>query len=108
MFARLDRSARPQLFLAVFVLATYAIMASVKYGMNLRYTTMWDFPLRFLAASAVLTLCESIRWRPRLPITVVVGLLALSDLRQYRRIFVQMDVYEPVTPNLLHAVDILK
>ncbi len=39
------------LFLSIFVVASYAIMCNIKYGMNLRYANMWDMPLRFLAVS---------------------------------------------------------
>ncbi|MEP6810895.1 MAG: phospholipid carrier-dependent glycosyltransferase, partial [Chthoniobacterales bacterium] len=43
---RLDRSQKPELFLAVFLGATYLVMCNLKYGMNLRYANMWEMPLR--------------------------------------------------------------
>ena len=46
---RLDRSQKPELFLFVFIAASYLVMCNLKYGMNLRYANMWDMPLRFLA-----------------------------------------------------------
>ena len=42
---------KPSLFLVVFVAGTYLVMCNIRYGMNLRYTTIWDMPLRYLAMS---------------------------------------------------------
>ena len=106
--ARLDATTRPQLFIAIFLVATYAAMASVRYGISLRFANLWDFPLRFLAASAVFALVENVRWRPVLVTTATFVLLSVADFRQYRRIFVEHNVYDPVTPELLRAVDMLK
>jgi hypothetical protein len=35
--------------LLLFLAITYVAMCNVRYGMNLRYTTIWEFPLRALA-----------------------------------------------------------
>ena len=45
-FFRLDRTKKPELYMSIFIAATYLIMCNVKYGMNLRYANMWDMPLR--------------------------------------------------------------
>jgi len=37
--------------LVAFVLMTFAMMANIKYGLSVRYTTIWDMPLRFLAVA---------------------------------------------------------
>lgn len=108
MIARLDGTTRPQLYLAVFFLVTYAAMASVRYGMSLRFANLWDFPLRFLAASAVFALLANIRRAPLVAVTASFVLIAAADFHQYRRIFVENNVYDPVTPDLLRAVDVLK
>jgi len=108
MLARLDATARPQLFLAIFLVVTYAAMASVQYGMSLRFANLWDFPLRFLAASAVFALCAHLRWRPVVVASICFLVMAAADFRQYQRIFVARNVYDPVTPDLLKAVDMLK
>lgn len=108
MCARLDATTRPQLFLALFLVVTYAAMASVQYGMSLRFANLWDFPLRFLAASAVCALCANLRWRPVVIATACFLVMAVADFRQYQRIFVARNVYDPVTPDLLKAVDMLK
>lgn len=106
--ARLDSSKRLEIFFVIFFVVTYAAMASVRYGMSLRFANLWDFPLRFLAASAVFLLAGNLRWRPAVVTTAVFVLMACADFRQYQRIFVTHNVYDPVTPELLHAVDMLK
>ncbi len=108
MLARLDASTRPQLFVAIFFLITYAALASVRYGMSLRFANLWDFPLRFLAASALFALVANLRSRPLLAATAALVLLAVADMRQYRRIFVERNVYDPISTDLLRAVDMLK
>lgn len=108
MLARLDTTTRPQLFLAIFLVVTYAAMASIRYGMSLRFANLWDFPLRFLAASAVFLLVENLRSRQWIAFLAAFLVLTAADLRQYRRIFVAHNVYDPLTPELLKAVDMLK
>src|SRR5205085_2743655 len=51
---RLNRTMKPELFMSIFIGASYLVMCNVKYGMNLRYANMWDLPLRFLAFSQIL------------------------------------------------------
>ena len=55
---RLDRSKKAELYLSIFIGATYLVMCNVKYGMNLRYANMWDMPLRFLAFSQIAALAS--------------------------------------------------
>lgn len=105
---RLDRTQKPELFLTIFVAASYLIMCNVKYGMNLRYANIWDMPLRFLAFSQIIFIFGSLR-RYRVPITVIaVGLLCLVELRQYIILFVRYPLYELVSEGLLRALKILK
>ncbi len=105
---RLKLGNKEALFLVVFVSATYLVMCNVRYGMNLRYTNMWDMPLRYLA---VLCLCDLTQWFRRYQATAIVlavTLLGAFDLRQYHIFFVKYGLYELVTAGLLRAVQILK
>ena len=104
---RLKSSERSGLYLLVFVAASFAIMANIKYGMNLRYTNMWDFPLRYLA---VFCLWQIIPRRSSQAFWMSVCIVALCtvELRQYQIFFVQNDLYELVPRDLLRAVKILK
>lgn len=94
-------------FLLGFVVVSYLLMANVRYGMNLRYANMWDMPLRFLAIGGLIHLGESLR-RPVLWLTLSVTAVCLIEVRQYWIFFVQHDLYELITLELLRAINIVK
>jgi hypothetical protein len=104
---RLRFADKQALYLLTFLGATYLLMCNIRYGMNLRYTNMWDMPLRFLALGCVFDLSRSFRRREILIASSVI-LLCLVDLRQYHIFFVRHDLYELVTGGLLRALQILK
>ena len=104
---RLKFADKPSLYLLGFVIATYALMCNIRYGMNLRYTNMWDMPLRYLALGCVVDVTRTFRRREMLIVVAVLFLCAI-DLRQYYIFFVQHDLYELVTAGLLRALQILK
>ena len=62
------RTERALCFLLVFSVVSYLLMCNVKYGMNLRYGTIWDLPLRALAAAQLGLLAQRLdgAWRGRL------------------------------------------
>ena len=101
---REDRRARG---LLVFLAVSYAAMCHVRYGMNLRYTTIWDFPLRSLAALQAIALTAR-HSRPRLLLAALVALLCAIDLAQYRHFFVTYRLYELPTEDLLRAEKMVK
>lgn len=101
----LDKAA---LYLVVFVAATYLVMCNVRYGMNLRYTTIWDMPLRYLAVLSIGSVAGRFTLRRDATFGVMIALLCAFDLRQYHTFFVEHDLYELVTGGLLHALQILK
>jgi hypothetical protein len=96
------------LYLLTFIVASYAIMILPKHGMNLRYATIWDFPLRFLAVAQLVWLTS--RWPARQTIALAVAVVILCgyDCWQYRTCFVKQPLYELATPELLHVLDIAK
>jgi hypothetical protein len=98
---------KPALYLLSFVVATYLLMCNVRYGMNLRYTNMWDMPLRYLALGCIADVARNLRRRELVVVAAVLVLCAI-DLRQYYIFFVQHDLYELVTAGLLRALQILK
>jgi hypothetical protein len=105
---RLDRSQKPELFLLVFIAASYLVMCNIKYGMNLRYASIWDMPLRVLAFGQIAAFCaRSSRYRTLL-LCCSVGLVCLVELRQYIILAVQFPLYELIPPLLLRALHILK
>ncbi|MEO7165898.1 MAG: phospholipid carrier-dependent glycosyltransferase [Spartobacteria bacterium] len=105
---RLDRTQKPELFLCVFIGASYLIMCNLKYGMNLRYANMWDLPLRVLALSQIVHWFGSLGRFRSLLITLSVLALCAYELRQYYILCVQYPLYELVTEGLLRALHILK
>jgi 4-amino-4-deoxy-L-arabinose transferase-like glycosyltransferase len=105
---RLDRAQKPELFLFVFVAASYLVMCNIKYGMNLRYANMWDMPLRFLAFGQIVAFCAPLRRYRTLILCGAVGLVCAVELRQYVILFVQFPLYELVPEGLLRALHILK
>lgn len=105
---RLRPMTKEVLYLLGFVVATYAVMCNVRYGMNLRYTNMWDLPLRYLAVSCLCDLTRAVPRRRSLLLIAAVAILCAADLRQYYIFFVQHNLYELVTTGLLRALQILK
>ena len=110
--AKIDRILKLEnkeaLYLVTFVAATYALMCNIPYGMNLRYTNMWDMPLRFLAVGCLADFARPFGRRREMVLAIAVVLLCAIDLRQYYIFFVQHDLYEMVTAGLLRALLILK
>jgi hypothetical protein len=105
---RLDRSQKPELFLFVFIAASYLVMCNIKYGMNLRYANMWDMPLRFLAFGQIVAFCARLQRYRTLILCSAVSLVCAIELRQYIILFVQFPLYELVPEGLLRALHILK
>ena len=100
---------KPELFMSIFIAASYLVMCNVKYGMNLRYANMWDMPLRFLAFSSLVALVTPL---PRPHRNIVLGaavvLICTIELRQYYILAVQYPLYELITEHLVRALQILK
>ena len=98
---------RPGLYLLIFVGASFLVMANIRYGMNLRYTNMWDLPLCYLA---VFCLCKVLPRRKAQAFWMTLCILALCaiEMRQYHILFVKNDLYELSSEGLLRAVKILK
>ncbi len=110
MMFQLRRDDRSLWFGVVFIGASYVLMANVKYGMNLRYASIWDLPLRMLAVSQLALLTARLvgeRWRWPAFALLVTGVCAI-DLQQYYRLAVKYPLYELVPVDLFRALSILK
>jgi 4-amino-4-deoxy-L-arabinose transferase-like glycosyltransferase len=94
-------------FLLLFLAITYAVMCNVQNGMNLRYASIWEFPLRVLAVVQIGALAERLP-RQALALALMAGLLCAIDLWQYHHFFVTYSMYDPVPESLLRAVQMLK
>ncbi|HEX4086407.1 MAG TPA: hypothetical protein VHY22_15940 [Chthoniobacteraceae bacterium] len=104
----LRRDNREGVFLFLFVLFSCAVMVNVKNGMNVRYATMWDMPLRFLAAGILLQMAGCVRRAPVLAAVALVALIGASELHHYWLYFVKDDIGEPVTQYLMWASQIVR
>ena len=99
---------KASIFLLAFIGITFAIMANIKYGINLRYATIWDMPLRFLAAVMLLQLGARFgRYATLASVVLVLGLTAF-EANQFYIFCVHNKAYSLVDPELLRAVKILK
>ena len=105
---RLNRTKKPELFMSIFIVASYLVMCNIKYGMNLRYANMWDMPLRFLALSALVSLTAPLRRYRSIVLGIAAALICAIELRQYIILAVQFPLYELVPEGLLRALHILK
>ncbi len=105
---QLKMNDKTSLFLLFFVVGSYLLMANVRYGMNLRYTNMWDLPLRFLAVGCLTNVSVSFGKRSHWWLGIFIAIVCAIELRQYIIFFVQHDLYELVTGGLLQAIRILK
>lgn len=98
------------LFLLAFLVFSYLVMGNLRYGINLRFANMWDFPLRWLALVPILV------WKDRFAtsrkqivfVTSMVGILCLFEFSSYLQIFVDHEVYDPISLNLMRALDMIK
>jgi hypothetical protein len=104
---QLDRTKKPELFMSIFIAASYLVMCNIKYGMNLRYANMWDMPLRFLAFCSLVGLVAPVR-RRHILLGLAVVLICAIELRQYYILAVQYPLYELITDHLVRALHILK
>ncbi len=97
-------------FLAVFVAASYLIMCNVKYGMNLRYASIWALPFRAAAFAMIWQICGRFGQRQWLVATVLVAGLCAYEFRQYGILATNPErpLYELVPGDLLRLVRIIK
>lgn len=102
------RGQRMYVYLVAFVGFSYAIMCNIRYGMNLRYASIWDLPLRALAAAQVSAIATRFGSWQTLATGLTIAALCAYDLRQYQIYFVDGGLYELVTGGLLQVVKILK
>jgi hypothetical protein len=102
------RGHRAYVYLVAFVGFSYAIMCNIRYGMNLRYASIWDLPLRALASAQVSAIALRFGKWQSVTVAAAIASLCVYDLRQYSLFFVDNRLYELVTGGLLWSLKILK
>jgi len=104
----LPRTQREFAFLGVFVAVTFAIMCNVRYGMNLRYTSIWELPIAAFAAAQLLSLAQrASRCRALIGVSLFVVVCGFQ-LFQYKTFFHDHAIYELVPEGLLRAINVIK
>lgn len=87
------------LILAVFIIIVFAMLPK-----NVRYAVFFDLPLRLFAASAILAISNRINNQYRQLVTLgLVTLLLLIDISSFHFYFVENNIYDPISNNLLKA-----
>jgi hypothetical protein len=104
----LRKDSRQGIFLFLFIVFTCAVMVNVRNGMNLRYATMWDMPLRYLAAGVILQMAGGLRRAPVIAAVLLVALVGGVELHQYWLLFVRHDIGDPITQYLMYATEIVR
>jgi hypothetical protein len=96
--------------LAIFVAGSYLIMCNVRYGMNLRYASIWELPLRVCAFAMVWQMCARFGHRQWLVASIAIAALCGYEFRQYLILATNPDLplYELATSDLLRLVNIIK
>jgi len=108
-FLNFEQYDKPTAYFAFILVLTYVVMANVRYGMNLRYASIWDMPLRWIALGQLTAIAGTIPQRfGRFFIVFGVALLCLVDLRQYLLFFAENGIYDPIPESMLRALNILK
>jgi 4-amino-4-deoxy-L-arabinose transferase-like glycosyltransferase len=96
-------------YFALFLAVTYLLMSNLHYGISLRYTAIWDLPLRCLAFTQIVLMAASVPSRYRtIFIPVAVAVVCAVDLSHYCLFFVQNGTYDPTATEILHQLNIVK
>jgi len=96
-------------YLALFLAVTYLLMSNLRYGISLRYTAIWDLPLRYLAFTQVVLMAVSVPPRYRtIFIPVAIAIVCTVDLSHYYFFFVQNGTYDPTATEILRQLNIVK
>jgi hypothetical protein len=106
--ANLTACKKVEWFFFIFITVTYVAMSSVRYGLNLRFGNIWDFPLRVLAVSQLFALTAIvIRWRNAIVI-IAIAMICAAEFRNYIILAVRYPLYDLVTTDLTRALQIRK
>ena len=96
-------------YFALFLAVTYLLMSNLHYGISLRYTAMWDLPLRCLAFSQIVVMAARVPPRFRtVVISTAVAVVCAVDLSHYCLFFVQNGTYDPTAKEILQQLNIVK
>lgn len=95
-------------FLGRFTLVLFLVLSLLPV-MNVRYISFLDVPMRILAVLTLASLVThpAVAWMGQRVLTVAVLVLAAYDLFLFDAIFIDNQVYDPVTANLARAARLI-
>lgn len=100
---------KPGMYFVLFITFTYLIMMNVKYGMNLRYASIWDMPMRWLAVGTLTDVAGRLPKRiGRYFLPGAIFMLCALDLNHYFVFFARHGLYDPIPEYMLRILNILK
>lgn len=107
---RLEFKDKSAWYFTIFILVSYLIMGNLRYGMNLRYALIWDFPLCYLAGLSLIAIANSCSSpvRQKTILTTLLITIVYFQLDNYDNIFIKNEVYDPVPKSLMQALNMIK
>ena len=105
--ANLTACKKVEWFFFIFITVTYVAMSSIRYGLNLRFGNIWDFPLRVLAVSQLFALTAIVIRRRNAIVIIAIAVIA-AEFRNYIILAVRYPLYDLVTTDLTRALQIRK
>jgi hypothetical protein len=103
-----SKETRAPLFLLLFVAVSYLLMGNVRYGLNLRFATIWDLPLAIFAWTQIGRLAERAGERRAMAAAALVAVVCACELRQYVVYFMDGRLFDVPTAALERTTGILK
>lgn len=95
-------------FLAVFVLTAYVLLHAVRFSFNLRHAAILGLPLCLLAFIQLRAWAGRAGRRGDMCLALALLLVALAQLAQYQRLFMDGRIYDPTPRDMLRVLDVLK
>lgn len=92
----------------LFIAGSYLLMCNVRYGLNLRYATIWDLGIRILAAAQVAWLARHAGPRVGWVAAALVATFFVYDVRQYYIFSVRAGMHEMTTYILIKSSGMYK
>lgn len=92
-------------YLTLFVLVTFALMASIKYGVFYRYAIIWDFPIAVLATLQLAQLSERLsQARAHFIYALALVLIGALQMQSFWRIGVEAKGYALTSYDMVTAL----
>jgi len=106
---RLSGTRKEYSFLCWFVVLSYAIMCNIKYGMNLRYASIWEFSLRVMAFAMIWNMAGYFKRQAFVAVLLTTGLFAY-EFRQFQILAMNPanPLYELAPSQTLRLIKVIK